>query len=126
MSGDGPIGDCGPVEGDEKPSSWTKIGQTEPARWICERRGGHFRSDSDVFGPSLSAMNTSLCGISLNRGASLPKLVASDPLRQVDGHVDAGVESDEGAAPLVADILDRVSVSMRDVADVLLAEILTA
>ena len=46
--------------------------------------------------------------------------VAGDPLRQVDRLVDAGVESDQDAARLVADVLDRVAVALRDVADVAL------
>ena len=80
-------------------------------------------------GPSLSAMNTSLCGNFSNRLAGLPKLVASTsgglPAIHCDRSivlVDAGVEPDQDAARLVADVLDRVPVPLRDVADVALLQ----
>ena len=44
--------------------------------------------------------------------------ICRDPLRQVDGFIDAGVESDQDACGLVADVLDRVAVPLRDVADI--------
>ena len=48
--------------------------------------------------------------------------VAGDPLREVDRLVGAAVEPDEDAALLVADVLDRVPVPLRDVTDVALME----
>src|SRR5262249_41204712 len=52
--------------------------------------------------------------------------VAGDPLRKVDCLVDAGIEADQDARRLIAYILDRVAVALRDVADVTLLELLGA
>ena len=47
--------------------------------------------------------------------------VSGDPLRQIDGLVMAVVEDDEDARLLLADVLNRVTEALRDVADIALA-----
>src|SRR3981081_844418 len=46
------------------------------------------------------------------------------PLRQVDGLIDSGIESDQNASCLVSHIFDRVPVALRDVPDVPLLQLL--
>src|SRR5262249_29705417 len=48
--------------------------------------------------------------------------IAGDPHREVDGLVVTGIEPDQDPARLVVDILDRVAVALRDIADVPLVE----
>jgi hypothetical protein len=43
--------------------------------------------------------------------------IRRDPLRQVDGFVDAGIEPDQDAGRPAVDILDRVTIALRDAAD---------
>jgi hypothetical protein len=46
--------------------------------------------------------------------------IRRDPLRQVDGFVDDGIEPDQDAGRPAVDILDRVTIALRDAADVAL------
>ena len=76
-------------------------------------------------------MNTSFFGNFSNRGAGLPKLVAStssgfpgNPIRtrKSISLINPGVEADENAGGLVANVLQRVPVPLRNIADVSLLE----
>src|SRR5258708_29268670 len=50
--------------------------------------------------------------------------VPGNPLRQVDRLVDAGIQSDENATGLAADVLNRVPISLGNIADVPLFQFL--
>ena len=84
---------------------------------------------ADLSGPLALARNTSWLRELLEQSDRLAEVggqhverVAGDPLRQVDRLVVPGVEPDQDAARRVADVLDRVPVALRDVADVALLQ----
>src|SRR5262249_31315188 len=80
--------------------------------------GTGLAGDEDVF-----------LGESLDERGGLAKIglqhvdrIAGDPLRQVDRRVDPGVESNQDSTAAVADVLNRVSKSLRNVAGVALIQ----
>src|SRR5262249_45963949 len=98
----------------------------EASAIVCSAPAVGLVQPPDLFpGPVLARDEHVLARELLEQSWRLPKVggqhverVAGDPLRQVDRLVDAAVEPDEDAALLVADVLDRVPVPLRDVADV--------